>query len=189
MLPKSLKTLQIYGTFDSTLHPGCIPPNVKSLYLSHTLPIEKGVLPDSIRDLTFGYSFNGPVEYYPSNLEVLSFYGYNQPFLPGSLPKSLRVLQLGTLHFGQLAPNSLPENLEVLIVTYSKVILDSTILPPSCWKLTVTDFSQSIKCGDLSTHIRHLNLGVDVQFEKDSFKNMNLETLKIGDRYCKFKRE
>lgn len=74
-----------------------LPQSVKILKFGHTFnePIELGVLPRSLEELEFHGKFNQPlaVGLLPSNLKKLTLYGgFNQPLPIGSLPTSLKYL-------------------------------------------------------------------------------------------------
>ena len=91
----------LHGDFGEEVTAGMLPPSlvhfVTGLEYCDAPPIAAGVLPTSLACLQLGTAFNHPfvVGSLPSSLKVLELSCYNQPLLPGILPASLTHLLLG----------------------------------------------------------------------------------------------
>lgn len=109
---KGIENLQLTNYYKKI---SAFPPNLKELNTGDCFdqPIGTGelILPDSIENLVFGFSFNNKIEKYPANLKNLEFgKKFNQELI--NLPNELTNLYVGT-DFDQ-SLDSLPNSLKLL---------------------------------------------------------------------------
>jgi hypothetical protein len=145
-------------------------------------PIGPGVLPKSLKSLTFGIDFSQPIGSY-----LRAFGGrFNQAIIPGVLPKSLKSLNLGWEFNLPIGPGVLPESLESLTfgADFNKPIILG-VLPKSLKSMTFgQSFNHPIGVGVLPESLESLIFGAD--FNKPIKLGVLPESLKIltfGDSF------
>ena len=124
---------------------------------------ELSVLPHGLRELTFGFLFDQPLEpgTLPVGLRKLKFGSFfNQPILPGVLPEGLQELEFG-FDFNQLLElGVLPSGLKEL--KFSDMFdqpIHPGVLPNSLQKLSFGyDFARIIEPGTLPSGLQELVL-------------------------------
>jgi hypothetical protein len=122
-------------------------------------PLRSEFFPRQLRVLTFGHHFNQPFVpgLLPASIKVLSFVvqsAYNCPIHPGCLPEALEILRFG----GSNQPftlGSLPDSLTELDFTFSNN--HPIHLPPNLIRLTFgLTFNQPLYPGFLPSKLIHL---------------------------------
>jgi hypothetical protein len=131
--------------FKKPLNKNVLPSSLRRLSLgsSFNCPLKPGVLPRNLKILVFGINFNQKIkpQVLPRKLETLVFgRHYNQKIEPGVLPIGLTQLALHG-HFNQkIKPGILPLNLIVLVLGKNfKQEIEPNILPPNLKKLMLNN--------------------------------------------------
>ena len=106
------------GEFQRCIPPGALPQGLRFLQLPHDFsePLERGSIPSSVTFLQFGYHWKRRIGrgVLPSSLtHLLLGYGATEPFRPGELPSSLLQLHLGGYNV-ELEEGTLPSSLRCL---------------------------------------------------------------------------
>lgn len=124
--PKNLVSLKIGGNFDLRVEKGLLPSSIKKLSFYSSIfnqRIEPGELPSSLVKLDFGHAFNRPIgrELLPFGLKKLILGdSFNQPL--EALPPSLTHLEVGnTFSFAYITPSTFTNPLEVFAYKRSSV--------------------------------------------------------------------
>jgi len=140
-----------------------------------------GILPNSLKCLVLGSSFNQEIFKLPPNLKYLVLGGYNHETKKDLLPKSLKYLTFGYEFNKVLVPGILPESLELLKfdTPYNEKI-NKNVLPQSLKKLYFGNhFSQDLE-GVLSNDLQEIILGSfynhSINNFPDSLKHMRLDS-------------
>ncbi|KAF2070322.1 hypothetical protein CYY_008359 [Polysphondylium violaceum] len=121
------------------LEKNALPPLLEQLSILYDMPLDAGVLPPYLLDL--------------------SLKKFNQPLCAGSLPNSLKSLSLGQFNH-QLLPSVLPAKLEELtMLSFNQRILCRDVLPGSLKSLMMSSFTGSFEttCQPLD-HLTKLNV-------------------------------
>jgi len=112
--------LTFYYKSDKSLIKFIVPNSLEFLTFGDTFNQPIDILPNSLKSLTFGNNFNQPIKknILPNGLKFLTFgFYFNQPFTEGTLPNSLISLSFGVC-FNQSLKNILPNNLESLMLGF-----------------------------------------------------------------------
>jgi hypothetical protein len=146
---------------------GLLPESIKELYFGHSFNQPLEGLPQSLTHLTFCYSFNQPLEGLPQSLTHLTFgYSFNQP-LEG-LPQSLTHLTFGC-SFNQPL-EGLPQNLTFL--KFGKFFNKHVNLPKSIRRLKFgISFNQNIEL----PNIQFLSIKCNNKYLIDNLPNSLVE--------------
>lgn len=124
-----------------------LPDELEELELLNTANFRVDNLPKKLRILTFGSSFNQPIDNLPDSVEEIFFFSIPEPYVffnqpINNLPRNLKKLQLSE-DFNHSLDN-LPHSLELLILRYefNKPV---DFLPMNLKVLTIDgNFNQSI---------------------------------------------
>ncbi len=144
---------------------------------TNTRHLIKGVLPETTRTLIFEFEYNIQIlpGALPCNLCELRMHGpyFNQPFIVGSLPNTIKILVLGDGFDQPLAPGSLPGSLTTLFLgSKFNQRLESGVLPSGLVDLEFSySFDQPFDNGVLPESLTTLKLGYSFN---QSCKNINL---------------
>ena len=161
-LPASLEHLWMFCCFTGfTLLPHVLPPNIKSLMLVgyfNQKDLRPSCFPQSLERLTLGDHFD-------------------EPILPGTLPKSIKYLKFGS-QFNQDLGLALPAELDELVLGSGFSMFDQPIrkrmIPKSVSVLNLgRSFAHPLTRGVLPTGLRRLYIS---QLHPDS-KKMNSRVL------------
>ena len=126
-----IKSLTFDENFNQSIGPGVLPSTLKQLTFGEAFNASICKLPGTLTHLTFGIDFNQPIVL-PDSLTHLTFgCWFDQPI---QLPKSLTHLEFGT-DFNQ--PVVLPDSLIELTFGYNYRQQIQLPLPPSLVKITV----------------------------------------------------
>ena len=183
-LPKGLRSLTL-GEFNQPLDAGLLPSSIEQLRLhAFSQPIRVGSLPSELRHLVLEDSSftewewterqaeDGMIEVgaLPDGLESLKLARPMTTLVPGQLPASLLLLELGTHFFAALPPRWLPAGLTHLVFQGGKqqpprsaTNAEDEVLPASLRSLvygTSTYTFPALRTGDLPQSLTHLEIGV-----------------------------
>ncbi|EFA83721.1 hypothetical protein PPL_02788 [Heterostelium album PN500] len=219
-LPTRLKSLSFYGDFNEKLYKGCLPAGLKELNgLNVDQRIENGLFPEGLEKLELGYSYSEPIEpgVLPVSLKHISFqnhHKYKQELSHGVLPPSLESLEFSgvplpidsrvlphTLHTLYVAPTQWISIIKTLpnlrnLSFYDTAIRNNNIRNDATLEETI-DLSELPKTlvrlrfhskfrltSTLPQSIRYLGIDkciydIEELFEKDTI-HYQLEELKVG---------
>ena len=136
----------------------------KDHYSQFNREIKENVLPNFLKNLTFGHNFNREIKenVLPKSLINLTFgYSFNKQIKENVLPDTLINLIFGNDFNKQINENVLPQSLETLVFgsCFMQEIKEN-ILPKSLQELTFQyQFNQEIKENVLPESLHTINLG------------------------------
>ncbi|KYQ92729.1 DUF1649 family protein [Tieghemostelium lacteum] len=135
ILPKNLKYLRVKGKYNQPMEKGLLPPSLRTLILGENfnqpLSIEVN-LPLKLTTLIVGYDFNQDFKIgdLPETLETLKFgYSFKRPLKAGVLPVSLK--NLSFVDYVYSLHGKLPPLLQYLSFVYYKHDIVEGTLPNS----------------------------------------------------------
>ncbi|AZL89650.1 F-box and FNIP repeat-containing protein [Megavirus baoshan] len=186
-------------------HDSFIPNIVTDLKFVNNIPkITVGLIPDSVRKITFSNDFNEPIkkEYFPSGLKYLKFgQAFNQT-IKDNLPDNLETL-IVDLQFDQSIQdalpltlknlelhnvtdisNCLPNGLEKLVINHHNLNGDiCKHLPTGLKSLTINSNSYVEISGNLPVNIEYLNLRLLQSQLRDNIIPPNVKYLVLDGPY------
>ena len=208
-LPRRLRSLTL-GEFNHPLDAGLLPHSIEELCLhACSQPIRVGSLPSKLRHLVLDSHFvewelegiaterkaeDGLIEVgaLPDGLTSLELRRPMTMLVPGQLPASLRLLELGTHFFAALPPRWLPAGLTHLVFSGAKQCQPSAtnaqgeeVLPASLRSLV---FGKSPHCfpalrtGDLPQGVTRLDISVRHEWSCPSPLPASLTSLSLISR-------
>jgi len=161
-IPENVTTIELGMMFDREIRRGDLPEGLRKLRLGHSFN-QPMSLPDSVEELSLGTRFNRVMDFpLPRNLTVLKFgERFNSNIMEGVLPKNLRELSFGMMFNVELTPGVLPRNLEYLdLGTSYKHRLIAGALPPKLKTLILSfSYNEPIDEGVLPNGLLEIQFG------------------------------
>lgn len=132
-LPRGLRHLVVRGIFPHDIAyspdlqsvtvtdqiPSGLPDDLDTLIISNVYTIDSARLPKGLKRLQINSVFKGVIPKLPYGLRTLIIQGNPEEITPGTLPDSLRELNLGQNYMACLKNGVLPDNLEKLTLSSS----------------------------------------------------------------------
>ncbi|KAF2078503.1 hypothetical protein CYY_000253 [Polysphondylium violaceum] len=158
LLPHTVVRLCLnYGTpFSHISH-------LKSLIIQcdYEIKLEKGVLPQSLEDLSLSYDQPLELDVFPPSLTSLYLASFNQPLNPFVLPQKLKILCLYSFKQPTFFANSLPVSLTVLTLYEFKGSFDHCQPLDNLKRLRIDSLVPSV--AGLLTNVKKLDLWVNTK--------------------------
>lgn len=183
-LPFNLETLIIGDNYDGPIDVSILPNTLKKLDIGDSFNNELPALPINLTYLHIGNSYDYEIpQILPNSLQYLFIGDSFNSALPNELPDTLRVLFIGN-KFNQELPSGLPKSLEELYLGDSfNHELRSTYLPNSIKVIKLgNSYSQHLP-QSLPTNLEKLELGLRFIHELPDVLPNNLKSLKIYSIY------
>ncbi|GAM23709.1 hypothetical protein SAMD00019534_068840, partial [Acytostelium subglobosum LB1] len=179
ILPNSLTEIEAPMNGDQVIEPGALPNSLISLTILNRPEITVGMLPNSLQSLYITEQFPGviPVGALPESLTMLSFDSctiINDPIQPGTLPSSLKTLNIGP-YMHRIKQGILPSALTSLTFIGCNKEFQPGVLPSSITALDLGhSYAHSLTAKELPSSLTSLRIsGAPLTFPR-------LESLEIS---------